>query len=110
MSDENLINGLISEDDIINTGWLIKSPPQKKIKNATSWTNRYFRLLYLKKEVYEQFKKLCTKVDTDELQQEKEADKIDENPNRLCLAFWKDESKNEKPFRKYFVYAYLQRQ
>ena len=34
-------NSLITSDDVIHSGWLTKSPPMKKIKNATSWTTRF---------------------------------------------------------------------
>ena len=40
------INGIITDDDVIHSGWLTKSPPQKKIKNAASWTVRYTRKKY----------------------------------------------------------------
>lgn len=94
-----LINGVVTDDDVIHGGWLTKSPPQKKIKNATSWTNRYFRLLYLRKESFESLKAQCIKIDPVEDQGEAEAEKNDENPNRLCLVFWKNEGTKEKPFR-----------
>ena len=35
-------NSLITSDDVIHSGWLTKSPPMKKIKNAASWTTRFF--------------------------------------------------------------------
>ena len=99
MGDETLLNGTITEDDIIHRGWLTKSPPEKKIKNAASWTNRYFRLLYLTKEMFEELRQQCTKEDPVEAKSEIEASKNDQHPTRLCLAFWKTMSTSEKPLR-----------
>ncbi|XP_066928781.1 uncharacterized protein [Clytia hemisphaerica] len=94
------INGIITDDDVIHSGWLTKSPPQKKMKNAASWTIRYFRLCYFTKESFDRVKAICTKIDpAGESKDEADKEAADQSPNRLCLVFWKNESANEKPLR-----------
>lgn len=88
---------LFAKENVINEGWLRKSPPRKNVNNPRSWKCRFFRLLKLDKDVYVSLIKVCKKKN-----EAQDYAFLEELPSVYCVAYWSSENKHEDPIRMYF--------